>query len=89
MITFNKPINKYILRFHSKHIELSFCELLVFRTKINSIDICAHFYDNHKGIEIISLCNLKEILILETTDVLELKKVLETFFAPVEYQLSH
>ena len=64
MITFNKPINKYILRFHSKHIELSFCELLVFRTKINSIDICAHFYDNHKGIEIISLCNLKEILIL-------------------------
>ena len=89
MITFNKPINKYILYFQNKEIQLSFCELLVFRTKINSINICDHFYDEHNGIEIVSLCNLREILILETTDVLKLKQLLDAFFAPQELQSSY
>ncbi|NAS30701.1 hypothetical protein GTQ40_06935 [Flavobacteriaceae bacterium R38] len=70
--------------FHGKEILLSFCELLGFRNRINAIDINTHFYGDHSGIEILPLCNLKEVLILETTDVLELKKIIDTIFTPQE-----
>jgi len=89
VITFTTFSNRYQLNFHGKEILLSFCELLAFRNTINAIDIDAHFYNHHSGIEIISLCNLKEILILETEDVLELKKIMERIFTSKEEALPY
>ncbi len=82
MISLTSASNKYKLDFHNKEIHLRFCELLAFRNAVNTIHIDAHFYGDHSGIEIVPLCNLKEILILETMDVLELKKTLNTIFTP-------
>ena len=58
--------NIFKLKFYNKHIELTFCELLSLRNKINNINIENHFYSNINkfGLEIISLSNLKYILIL-------------------------
>ncbi|WP_340063298.1 hypothetical protein [Ascidiimonas aurantiaca] len=82
MITFTTSSNRYQFNFHGKEILLSFCELLAFRNTIKAIDIDTHFYNHHSGIEIVSLCNLKEILILETEDLIELKKIMEYIFTP-------
>ena len=87
MIRFTTSSNKYQLNFHGKEIPLTFCELLAFRNTIKAIDIHTHFYDGHSGIEIIPLCNLKEILILETMDVLELKKMTDNLFAPKSFEV--
>lgn len=89
MITFRIHLNKYQLDFYGKKILLGFCELLAFRNKIRNIDIESHFYNEHNGIEIISLCNLKEILILETRDILELKEEINTIFTPVKEAISY
>ncbi|NER13484.1 hypothetical protein GWK08_08555 [Leptobacterium flavescens] len=75
------------MNFHGKEMLLSFCELLAFRNTINAIDIDSHFYNDHSGIEIVPLCNLKEILILETTDVIELKKIIHAIFTPKEVEV--
>ncbi|MEI6865894.1 hypothetical protein [Flavicella sp.] len=89
MITFRTSLNRYQLDFYGKKMLLSFCELLAFRNKIRRIDIESHFYNDHNGIEIISLCNLKQILILETRDVLELKDVMDTIFTPINEAIAY
>lgn len=81
MIALTKASNKYQLNFHGKKVLLNFCELLAFRNAIKKIDIDTHFFNNHSGLEIITLCNFREILILETLDVLEFKKIFEGVFS--------
>jgi len=72
--------------YYNKKIEMSFCELLSLRNKVNVIDITSHFYgdSNRFGIEIVTLCNLKHILIMNTKDILFLRIILEKLFAPQE-----
>ena len=84
MIILTKTSNKYLFNFHEKEILLKFCELLKFRNRIESINIDAHFFNDHSGIEIVTLCNRREILILETSDVVTLKKIMNTLFTPAE-----
>ncbi len=87
MITLTKTSNKYLLNFHEKEILLNFCELLKFRNRIESIYIDAHFYNDHSGIEIVTLCNRQHILILETTDIVVIKKKLQQLFTPLETEI--
>lgn len=87
MITLTKTSNKYLFNFHEKEILLNFCELLKFRNRIESIPIDAHFYNDHSGIEIVTLCNRQHLLILETIDIVSLKKIMNTFFSPVQAEL--
>jgi hypothetical protein len=56
--------------------------LLKFRNRIEAINIEAHFYNGHSGIEIVTLCNRKEILILETTDIVQLRTIINSIFTP-------
>lgn len=87
MIDIKTVSNKYELDFHGKKIIFKFCELLAFRNAIQAIPIEAHFYDNHSGIEIIPVCNLAEILILDTRDVIKLKRIIGHIFTPKEFEL--
>ncbi|NQX85975.1 MAG: hypothetical protein HRT67_08720 [Flavobacteriaceae bacterium] len=81
-ITTSSNKSQFVLNFHEKVIVLSFCELLSFRNKIDQIDIVSHFYSDHNafGIEIITLCNLQHLLILETSDLLKLKDIMHSIF---------
>ncbi len=89
MITLEKTSDKNLFNFnfYHKEIEMTFCELLIFRNKINSIDISSHFYDetNQFGVEIVSLCNLKHVLVLHTDDILKIKSIMEIIFTPKEF----
>lgn len=69
---------------------MTFCELLSFRNKVNAIDINTHFYSDSNlfGIEIIALCNLKHVLILETEDVFKLKHIIQNIFSVQELELK-
>ncbi|NQY07401.1 MAG: hypothetical protein HRT68_14705 [Flavobacteriaceae bacterium] len=87
MIDIKTVSNKYELDFHGKKIVFKFCELLAFRNAIQAIAIDAHFSSNHSGIEIITVCNLTEILILETRDVIVLKEIICDIFTPKELKL--
>ena len=82
-ISSSKNKNLFSLNFHEKEIEMKFCELLFLRNKINAINIDTHFYSdsNFFGIEIISICSLKHVLIFETEDLLSIKYVLENIFS--------
>lgn len=82
MITLTTTSNKYLLKFYHKQVTLTFCNLLALRNTINAINIESHFYEGHSGVELISICNLKEILLLDTLDVLELKKIMDSIFSP-------
>ena len=82
--------NQFYFNFYNKKIKMNFCELLSFRNKLNAIDINTHFYNdgNLFGIEIIALCNLSHVLILETDDVLKLKRITQNIFATQEFELK-
>ena len=82
-----KGENLFHFSYHGKEIEMTFCELLSLRNKINTIDITSHFNAdaNTFGIEILSLCNLKHILILNTQDILTIKPFLEQVFTPEKF----
>lgn len=87
MIALTTALNKYQLNFHGKEMLLNFCELLAFRNTINKINIDTHFYANHSGLEIVTLCNFREILILETLDVLEFKEIFEDVFSTKQVEI--
>lgn len=72
--------------FGQKPINLSFCQLLALRKKVNAIDLDSHFDGslNPHGIEILVLCNREHILILDTYQVIDLKELIKTTFAMLE-----
>lgn len=75
----------FFLVYGEKVLKLSFCQLLAFRTKVNSIDLDAHFNgSNTHGIEILSLCNREHLLILDTYQVIDLKELLKATFGIFE-----
>lgn len=71
-------------------VNLSFCQLLSLRNKVNHIDIEAHFDPdmNPSGIEILMLCNGEHILILDTLQVIDLKEFMQSTFGILEMNTS-
>ena len=72
--------------FHgSKEIQLSCCQFIALRQKVNGVDLSAHFDGrNPSGIEILSVCNRAHLIILDTHQVLELKNLLRASFGFME-----
>ncbi|MCV6630051.1 MAG: hypothetical protein OIF50_09345 [Flavobacteriaceae bacterium] len=68
----------FLLQNKKEQIRLRFCQLLALRHKLNAIDMEAHFDLNHNpsGIEIVSLCNQQHILLLNTLELIDLKKAI-------------
>ena len=91
MITLSTKRNQFYLDVHGKTMPMNFCELLALRSKLQNIDITDHFYSdrNSAGLEIISLCNLKHILILETLDLINLKEIIDNAFHYQDLSLSY
>lgn len=61
---------------------MSLCQLLSLRQKVLSISIESHFDSdlNKHGFEVLLLCNKEHLFILNTLEVLDLKKLVEQGF---------
>ena len=72
----------FYIDFGSKTVQLSFCQLLAFRQKIQQLDITTHFDEalNPHGLEIITLCNNEHLFLLDTYQVIALKTLLQNAF---------
>jgi hypothetical protein len=66
----------------NKCVHLSFCQLLALRKKVNDINLETHFYqeENPSGIEILFFCNREHVLVLDTYQVIDLKRLIDTTF---------
>jgi len=69
----------FYLDFGQKTIRMSLCQLLALRHKILSISITDHFDSdlNKHGFEVLLLCNKEHLFILNTIEILDLKKLVE------------
>ena|SRR5699024_61255 len=69
-----------------KSVKLTFCQLLALRNKVNAINLCAHFNEEEHecGIEILLFKNREHVLILDTYQVIALKKFMEDTFSILE-----
>ncbi|WP_421808606.1 hypothetical protein [Flagellimonas sp.] len=61
---------------------MSLCQLLSLRHKVMSINIESHFDSdlNAHGFEVLMLCNKEHLFILNTLEVLDLKKLVSNSF---------
>lgn len=61
---------------------MSLCQLLSLRQKVMSISIESHFDSdlNKHGFEVLLLCNKEHLFILNTLEVLDLKKLVDNGF---------
>lgn len=72
----------FCLQTAHRSIHLSLCQLLAFREKVKKIDLNAHFYaeKNPSGLEVLLFCNREHVLILDTYQVIDLKKLIYMAF---------
>lgn len=72
----------FCLQTEHQLIHLSLCQLLAFRKKVINIDLYAHFYaeENPSGMEILFFCNQERVLVLDTYQVIDLKKLIKKTF---------
>lgn len=61
---------------------MSLCQLLSLRQKVMSISIESHFDSdlNKHGFEVLLLCNKEHLFILNTLEILDLKKLVDNGF---------
>ncbi len=61
---------------------MSLCQLLSLRQKVLSISIESHFDSdlNKHGFEVLLLCNKEHLFILNTLEILDLKKLVDNGF---------
>ncbi len=73
---------RFYIDFGHKTVQLSFCQLLALRQKINAIKITDHFDAdlNKHGFEILMLCNKEHLFILNTFEVIDLKELVLNSF---------
>ncbi len=66
----------------SKRVELTCCQLLALRTRVVNIDLDAHFDNarNPRGLEILTFCNRQHLLLLNTYEVIDLKRLMKATF---------
>ncbi len=72
----------FYLDFGQKTVRMSLCQLLSLRHKVMSINIESHFDSdlNAHGFEVLMLCNKEHLFILNTLEVLDLKKLVSNSF---------
>ena len=72
----------FYLDFGQKIVRMSLCQLLSLRHKVMSINIESHFDSdlNAHGFEVLILCNKEHLFILNTLEVLDLKKLVSNSF---------
>lgn len=76
----------FYIDFGHKQVELSFCQLLSIRQKVQAIDISSHFDKdlNYSGIEILTLCNREHLFVFDTLQVIDLKQLIKATFGVLE-----
>ena len=72
----------FYLDFGQKIVRMSLCQLLSLRHKVMSINIESNFDSdlNAHGFEVLMLCNKEHLFILNTLEVLDLKKLVSNSF---------
>lgn len=76
---------KFYIDFGHKTVKFSFCQLLAFRHKLNSIQIENHLNGiNPHGLEVLSLCNREHLFVFNTYEVLDLRELISGTFAMME-----
>lgn len=72
----------FFVDFGQKMVRMSLCQLLSLRQKVMSISIESHFDSdlNKHGFEVLLLCNKEHLFILNTLEVLDLKKLVDNGF---------
>jgi len=72
----------FYIDFGQKIVRMSLCQLLSLRHKVMNIDIENHFDSdfNAHGFEVLMLCNKEHLFILNTLEVLDLKKLVSHSF---------
>lgn len=67
----------FFVDFGQKMVRMSLCQLLSLRQKVMSISIESHFDSdlNKHGFEVLMLCNKEHLFILNTFEILDLKKM--------------
>jgi len=72
----------FYLDFGQKIVRMSLCQLLSLRHKVMSINIESHFDSdlNAHGFVVLMLCNKEHLFILNTLEVLDLKKLVSNSF---------
>src|SRR5699024_4096378 len=66
-----------------KSATLTFCQLLNLRNRVNAMDLEAHFDSerNPNGLEILTFCNRRHLIVLNTYDVIDLKEMMTAAFS--------
>lgn len=72
----------FFVDFGQKMVRMSLCQLLSLRQKVMSISIESHFDSdlNKHGFEVLLLCNKEHLFILNTLEILDLKKLVDNGF---------
>lgn len=72
----------FYVDFGQKMVRMSLCQLLALRHKVMSIDIEHHFDSdlNAHGFEVLMLCNKEHLFVLNTLEILDLKKLVHHSF---------
>ncbi|MEL7004308.1 MAG: hypothetical protein AAFN93_16445 [Bacteroidota bacterium] len=74
----------FTLQFFDQEIDFRFCELLVFRKKIQQIDIVDLLTNDKPDIEIIRLVHCDKFIVLPIIQILELQELLSGAFTMLE-----
>ena len=73
----------FYLEVPGDYFRMEFCQLLSFRHNLNQIDILEHFESHSSNIEMVSFCDKKQFLLLNTLQILDLQNLLnQVFIAP-------
>lgn len=72
----------FFVDFGQKMVRMSLCQLLSLRQKVMSISIESHFDSdlNKHGFEVLMLCNKEHLFILNTFEILDLKRMVSQGF---------
>lgn len=82
---------RFFMDFGQKTVQMSLCQLMALRHKVLSISIEDHFDSdlNKHGFEVLLLCNKEHLFVLNTLEVLDLKKLVEHSFVALGLSAKH
>lgn len=70
----------------NKKVNLSFCQLLDLRNKVNEIDLLPLFdlAENKNDLKILCFCNREHLLLLDLHQIIDLKRGISTIFSRMQ-----
>ena len=73
---------RFYLDLGHKTVEVSFCQLLSLRHKVKQLASARHlkYMLNHSDVALLTLCDKKHLMILDTLQVLDLKELIQRTF---------